>query len=1198
MMFGKQGEDENARFARIAPSGCLPPPVKRVEGGESTVAIFTGTSGDNVFTAASGNNRYDGLGGNDTISFNFNLTDATVTYSGTQVIIDAPGYHTILTGFQTYQFNDGTVDENDGNPLVADLYYYSRYHDVWLAHADADAHYSSFGWHEGRDPSAFFSTNFYLALNQSVKASGFNPLTQFDTTGWKAGAQPSPNFDVQAYRSQNPDVAAAGVDPLAHFLQYGGDEGRQPTAVSSILVGTTGFDAAYYLAHNPDVLASAVDPLQHFLDFGWKEGRDPNGYFDTKGYLANNPDVAAAGVNPFLHYNQFGWKEGRDPSPWFDTSAYLDANPDVKAAGVNPLVHFLENGIKEGRAATPLVLADTDGTTNQIAAGASAGTLVHLTASWGDWKTTSYSIVSDTSDGGFTINSQTGAVTVANSSKVAADATHSVTVRAFDDGHEVTKSFDIVVGTGVANAAPTAAGLNNQVPSVAENGGDIKVADIVIVDDGQGTNNITLSGADAASFAIVNGGSGPELHFLGGADFETKSSYGVTVEIDDPTIGPTPDASQSFTLNITDVNEAPTAVSLDNQVTSTAENGVAIKVADIAVTDDALGTETLSLSGADAGSFSILNGNELWFNGSANFEAQSSYSVTVQADDTTVGATPDASQNFTLTITDVNDAPVITSGSSATTPEHVSTATVVFDIDATDDGENSGTLTYSLTGTDASKFNIDPATGEVTFAASPDVNAPDDDDGDNVYDIIVHANDGSLDTQKSVSITVTPVAAPLLDLDTGDGDFTADSGQPASFTTSYTSGGVPIPVAGAVAISDDHDAIDSLVVHLTAAGGSALNSGEVLSLAGSYPGFTVSFDDSNPFDYVLTITAASPQTAATFADIIQNISYSNPTTDFSFVAEDRAISFTLTDNDGLDTSGQAFLPVTHVEIAADVSDATGIDGFTGSSHADTIFGNGGDDTINAGAGADIVDGGIGDDSLYGGDGDDQLTGGIGDDSIDGGAGDDTIYHAFGDGSDSVDGGADTDTYVYTATDAVSLGLAAGDGVTVNDGADSVTLNNVELVKINLGADGDSVTLSGDLSLSGVTSVTVDAGDGANTIDASGVTSSTPLTLTTGADGDSIIGGAGNDRITGGGGDDDLTGGLGSDTFVFAATFGSDTIADFVTGVDHIELHGFSADDVTITPSGGDSIIDVDIGPTHFGTISITGVVVIEDLIFL
>ena len=103
------------------------------------------------------------------------------------------------------------------------------------------------------------------------------------------------------------------------------------------------------------------------------------------------------------------------------------------------------------------------------------------------------------------------------------------------------------------------------------------------------------------------------------------------------------------------MNDAPTAVVLSNTVTSTAERGGAIKVAGIAITDDALGTNGLALSGADAGSFSILNGNELWFTGGADYEAKKAYDVTVTVNDPAVGGTPDASQSFHLAITNLNE---------------------------------------------------------------------------------------------------------------------------------------------------------------------------------------------------------------------------------------------------------------------------------------------------------------------------------------------------------------------------------------------------------------------------------------------------------------------------------------------------------------------------------------------------------------
>lgn len=299
-------------------------------------------------TAGTGNQSFTGGPGIDTISFNFKLTDATVSYVENQVIVDGPGSHTSLTGYEVFKFTDGTVTENDGDPLVDDLFYYSQNHDVWLAGADADAHYHMLGWREGRDPDAFFSTATYLSLNPAVKAAGIDPLLHYDATGWKSGADPSIAFDTNAYLDANPDVKAAGVDPLAHFLQFGAGEGRLPPA-PNVLLAPNGFDYVYYLQNDPDVAAAHVDPLLHYETSGWKEGRNPNALFDDSGYLATYADVNAAGVNPLDHYNQFGWHEGRDPSGGFDTKSYLAAYPDVAAAGVNPLIHFLQFGQLEGR---------------------------------------------------------------------------------------------------------------------------------------------------------------------------------------------------------------------------------------------------------------------------------------------------------------------------------------------------------------------------------------------------------------------------------------------------------------------------------------------------------------------------------------------------------------------------------------------------------------------------------------------------------------------------------------------------------------------------------------------------------------------------------------------------------------------------------------------------------------------------------
>ena len=75
------------------------------------------------------------------------------------------------------------------------------------------------------------------------------------------------------------------------------------------------------------------------------------------------------------------------------------------------------------------------------------------------------------------------------------------------------------------NAAPTAIALTNRTNSILENSNTtspVRVADIVVTDDGLGTNNLTISGPDAAIFQII----GSSLFIRSGTvlEFETRAS--------------------------------------------------------------------------------------------------------------------------------------------------------------------------------------------------------------------------------------------------------------------------------------------------------------------------------------------------------------------------------------------------------------------------------------------------------------------------------------------------------------------------------------------------------------------------------------------------------------------------------------------------------------------------------------------------
>ncbi len=108
------------------------------------------------------------------------------------------------------------------------------------------------------------------------------------------------------------------------------------------------------------------------------------------------------------------------------------------------------------------------------------------------------------------------------------------------------------------NQPPSQVQLTNATTSLAENTNvpmRLKLADITVVDDNRGVNVLGLTGADANAFEIV----GQELFLKAGTvlDYESKSSYSVTVTVDDPAAGTAPDATVSYTLTLTDLAEPP-----------------------------------------------------------------------------------------------------------------------------------------------------------------------------------------------------------------------------------------------------------------------------------------------------------------------------------------------------------------------------------------------------------------------------------------------------------------------------------------------------------------------------------------------------------------------------------------------------------------------------------------------------------------
>jgi Cadherin domain len=131
------------------------------------------------------------------------------------------------------------------------------------------------------------------------------------------------------------------------------------------------------------------------------------------------------------------------------------------------------------------------------------------------------------------------------------------------------------------------------------------------------------------------------------------------------------------------------------------------------------------------------------------------YDVTVQVSD---GTNTD-SQAIAVTVTDVNEPPVITSNgggvnATVTVAENSTAVTVV----TAADPDASASLSYSISGgADAALFSINPTTGALSFVSAPNAESPQDAGGNNVYDVTVQVSDGTNTDSQAIAVTVTDV---------------------------------------------------------------------------------------------------------------------------------------------------------------------------------------------------------------------------------------------------------------------------------------------------------------------------------------------------------------------------------------------------------------------------------------------------------
>ena len=390
-------------------------------------------------------------------------------------------------------------------------------------------------------------------------------------------------------------------------------------------------------------------------------------------------------------------------------------------------------------------------------------------------------------------------------------------------------------------------------------------------------------------------------------------------------------------------------------------------------------------------------------------------------------------QNITVNLTNVNEAPTITSGAAAAINEN-STAVIYTAAGTTapaslNEFGGGDFLTWSISGADAAYFTINSSTGAITATGTGrNFESPTDAGANNVYDLTLTARDsGGLTATQALAITVNDVVEGPVISSNGGGDFAFITVNENTLTTTA--------LTTVVAVDQDPPGPPLPVVTYTRTGGADmaafaldLNTG-VLTFVAS-PNFEAPTDANADNQYIVEVTATS---AAGGTDVqTLYVTVAN-------VIEAGVPSDVPPTGGG---GGGSTPPPGN----------SGNDNVTGTNGSDTMAGGAGNDTMSGGAGLDSMDGDDGNDLIFGGQDADTLYGDAGDDRLSGDLGNDILY-----------GNSGTDRFVMLATGGVDwvadFNAAEGDRVQLATGQAYSVVNVGGQVYIQL-TGGGAIGLAG------------------------------------------------------------------------------------------------------------------------------------------
>ena len=361
-----------------------------------------------------------------------------------------------------------------------------------------------------------------------------------------------------------------------------------------------------------------------------------------------------------------------------------------------------------------------------------------------------------------------------NPADVGADNEYSFMVRVRDGGG-LSDTIPVTVTVTNVNEAPVITTPDTTVQK-DENETHVILVSAMDVDMPDTLNWSVETDDDGGKFEInQTTGEFTTLSFKNAPDFEEprdvgetamNNTYVVTMKVTDA--GGLSD-THTVTVTVTDVNETPTiSFPISSTITEDENTATTEIIATYVATDPDATTGTMSwdLQGNDAGDFTItstVNGTvNLYFAAPPNFEGPADtgtnnvYDVTVRVRDNGATRLQDT-QGVAITVQDVNETPVISGDNSPDFAEieydETSAVLTIGAYSATDDEGDS--VTWAVSGTDATHFSINSTTGELSFSIQPDFENPADTASNNMYEIVLEAEDDNAQGGKTGTKTGT-----------------------------------------------------------------------------------------------------------------------------------------------------------------------------------------------------------------------------------------------------------------------------------------------------------------------------------------------------------------------------------------------------------------------------------------------------------